>query len=141
MPAGYVISQSIALHKGRVYDPSLWIQRQSSPIHFFWGSFDLSLAFYYGKKAPRHLGKMVGMPDWVLQDAYSHEVLDAGLWTGNSSLPEDAFYSYLYPESNGYKSAEIASQEAYYNHELGEFILTYADVQKASHPKAKLLDF
>jgi len=114
---------------------------KSSPIHFFWGGFDLALAFFSGKKAPRHPGKMIGMPEWVLQDAYSHEVCDAGFWTGSPGLPEAAFYCYLYPEPNGYKTAEIAPEEAYYNHELGEFILTYADVQKASDPEAKLLDF
>lgn len=114
---------------------------KSSPIHLYWGGFDLSLSFFSGKKAPRHPGKMVGMPDWVLQDAYSHEVRDAGFWAGSPGLPEAAFYCYLYPEPEGYKTANIEPEEAYYNKDMGEFILTYADVQKAADPEQKLLAF
>ena len=114
---------------------------KSSPIHFFWGGFDLSLAFFSGQKAPKHPGKIPGMPDWVLQDAYSSEVSDAGFWTGSETLPEAAFYCYLYPEPEGYKEANISPPEAYYNHTLGEFILPYVAVQNAADPQAKLLEF
>jgi len=114
---------------------------KSSPIHFFWGGFDLSLSFFSGGKAPRHPGKIVGMPDWVLQDAYSHEVNDAGFWTGSAGLPEAAFYCYLYPEPDGYQTAQIEPGEAYYHKEMGEFICTYADVQRSEDPAQKLLAF
>ena len=114
---------------------------KSSPIHFFWGGFDLSLAFFTGKKAPKHPGKMVGMPDWVLQDAYSHEVRDAGFWSGNAGLPEAAFYCYLYPEPSGYKEASLEPEEAYYHQQLGEYILPYAAVQSAEDPEGKLMAF
>ena len=76
---------------------------KSSPIHFFWGGFDLSLAFFSGEKAPSHPGKMPGMPNWVLQDAFSHEVSDFGFITGNQTYPHAAFYFYIYPEPVGYK--------------------------------------
>jgi hypothetical protein len=114
---------------------------KSSPIHFFWGGFDLSLAYFSGKRAPHHPGKMVGMPDWVLQDAYSHEVRDAGFWSGNDGLPEAAFYCYLYPEPNGYKSGKVEPAEAYYHQTLGEYILPYSAVQESEDPQEKLLAF
>ena len=114
---------------------------KSSPIHFFWGGFDLSLAFFSGKKAPPHPGKMPGMPDWVLQDAYSQEVQTVGFWSGNDDLTEAAFYCYLYPEPEGYSTTEIEPKEAYYYKQRGEFILSYADVQQSGDPEQKLLAF
>jgi hypothetical protein len=114
---------------------------KASPVHFFWGGFDLALAFFSGRKAPRHPGKVPNMPDWVLQDAYSREVSDTGFWTGSDSLPQAAFYCYLYPEPLGYKTAQVQPSEAYYSHELSEFILPYQAVQMAADPKEKLLQF
>ena len=114
---------------------------KASPIHFFWGGFDLALAFFSGRKAPKHPGKVPGMPDWVLQDAYSSEVSDSGFWTGSETLPEAAFYCYLYPEPEGYKNADVSPPEAYYNQTMGEFILPYASVQQSDDPQAKLLEF
>jgi len=114
---------------------------KASPIHFFWGGFDLALAFFSGRKAPRHPGKIPGLPDWVLQDAYSHELSDFGFWTGNEAFPEAAFYCYLYPEPAGYKEAGVAPLDAYYNKDMGEFILPYAKVRKSEDPEKMLLDF
>lgn len=114
---------------------------KSSPIHFFWGGFDLSLAFFSGEKAPKHPGKIPGMPDWVLQDAFSHEVSDFGFITGNEAYPEAAFYCYLYPEPKGYKEGKVEPTEAFYNEVLGQFILPYSAVQNADNPEAKLLEF
>lgn len=114
---------------------------KSSPIHFFWGGFDLSLAFFSGEKAPKHPGKIPGMPDWVLQDAFSHEVSDFGFITGNEAYPEAAFYCYLYPEPKGYKEGKVEPAEAFYNEVLGQFILPYSAVQNADNPEAKLLEF
>ena len=112
-----------------------------SPIHFFWGGFDLALSFFSGRRAPKHPGGVPGMPDWVAVEAYCREVSSAGFWTGNDSLPEPAFYCYLYPEPEGYKTAKIQPNGAYYNTALGEFILPYSEVQKAENPGKVLLEF
>jgi len=114
---------------------------KASPIHFFWGGFDLALAFFSGRKAPKHPGKIPGLPDWVLQDAYSHELMDFGFWTGSEAFPEAAFYCYLYPEPKGYAAGKIGPSEAYYNPSLGEYILPYSAVQNADDPEQKLLEF
>ena len=114
---------------------------KSSPIHFFWGGFDLALAFFSGRKAPEHPGKIPGLPNWVLQDAYSHELMDFGFWTGSEAFPEAAFYCYLYPEPEGYKTAALSPPQAYYNNDMGEFILPYAAVQQAENPEQMLMEF
>jgi Family of unknown function (DUF5996) len=112
-----------------------------SPIHFFWGGFDLALSFFSGRRAPKHPGGVPGMPDWVAEEAYCREVSSAGFWTGNVALPEPAFYCYLYPEPNGYKTAKTQPAEAYYNKTLGEFILPYSSLQQSEDPEKKLLEF
>ncbi|KIQ20129.1 hypothetical protein RT99_13630 [Flavobacterium sp. MEB061] len=114
---------------------------KTSPIHFFWGGFDLSLSFFSGKKAPTHPGKMPGMPNWVLQDAFSQELLTVGFFPGNEDLNEAAFYCYLYPEPEEYSITAIQPKEAYYLKQRGEFILSYADVQMSEDPEQKLLAF
>jgi len=114
---------------------------KSSPIHFFWGTFDLALAFFSGRKAPTHPGKLPHLPNKVFQDAFSHEVNDCGFWTGSEGFPEAAFYCYLYPEPEGYKTAKVSPEEAFYSAEMGGFLLPYAAVQKAADPGAKLLEF
>lgn len=145
--ATYEPAQAVALHLALLRIQDVFMQfrcgfsGKSSPIHFFWGGFDLSLAFFSGEKAPPHPGKMPGMPDWVLQDAFSHEVSDSGFIAGNELLTEPAFYCYLYPEPEGYSTASIQPAEAYYHKELGEFILPYAAVQQAADPSGKLLEF
>lgn len=112
-----------------------------SPIHFFWGGFDLALSFFSGRRAPKHPGGVPGMPDWVAEEAYCREVSSAGFWTGNDTFPEPAFYCYLYPEPDGYKTAKVQPAAAYYNTTLGEFILPYSEVQQSENPVKALLEF
>ena len=112
-----------------------------SPIHFFWGGFDMALSFFSGRKAPKHPGGVPGMPDWVAEEAYCREVSSSGFWTGNDGLPEAAFYCYLYPEPDGYKTAKISPSEGCYNTSLGEFILPYSAVQQSENPEQTLLEF
>lgn len=114
---------------------------KSSPIHFFWGSFDLALSFFSGRRAPKHPGGIPGLPNWVAEEAYCREVSSCGFWTGNNTLPEPAFYCYLYPEPAGYKTAQVKPKEAYFNQTLGEFILPYSAVQLSKHPEKTLLEF
>lgn len=112
-----------------------------SPVHFFWGSFDLAVSRFSGRKAPRHPGGIPHLPDWVAEEAYSHEVASFGFWPGSEALPEAAFYAYLYPEPEGYKSADIRPDDAYYHETLREFILPYNSVQQSADPEGTLLDF
>ena len=112
-----------------------------SPIHFFWGSFDMALSFFSGRKAPKHPGGVPGLPDWVAEEAYCREVSSCGFWTGNEAFPQPAFYCYLYPEPEGYKTAKLQPAEASYNTTLGEFILPYSVVQQSEDPEKELLEF
>lgn len=112
-----------------------------SPIHFFWGSFDLALSLFSGAEAPKHPGGVPGMPNWVAEDAYCKEVSSAGFWTGGEGLKEAVFYCYLYPEPEGYKTAKVQPSEAYYHPALSEFVLPYSAVQKAANAEDKLLEF
>ncbi|WP_256622923.1 DUF5996 family protein [Methanolobus chelungpuianus] len=112
-----------------------------SPVHFFWGSFDLAVSRFSGRKAPLHPGGIPNFPDWVAIDAYSHEVSSCGFWPGNDAVPFAAFYSYIYPEPQGFKSAGIKPESAYYHNDLGEFILPYKEVQQSNDPSQTLLDF
>lgn len=114
---------------------------KSSPIHFFWGSFDLALSFFSGRKAPRHAGGIPGLPDWVAAEAYDREVSSCGFWPGNDDYPYAAFYCYLYPEPKGYSTAKVSPKEAFYSDELREFILPYTVVQLSDEGKLKLLEF
>jgi len=113
---------------------------KTSPVHFFWGSFDLAVTRFSGRAAPLHPGGVPGLPDAVVREAYSHEVSSAGFWPGNDSFPEGAFYSYAYPEPPGYRSRPV-TQGARFEPALGEFILPYETVRKSSDPEASLLDF
>lgn len=112
-----------------------------SPVHFFWGSFDLAVSRFSGRRAPKHPGGIPNLPDWVAEEAYSHEVYSCGFWTGSEALPEPSFYSYLYPEPAGYKNAEVKPTEAYYHKTLREFILPYDVVQRAHDPGGVLQEF
>jgi len=111
-----------------------------SPVHFFWGSFDLAVTRFSGRTAPPHPGGVPNMPDWVAREAYSHEVSSAGFWPGNDSFPRAAFYSYAYPPPAGF-GEQAVTPGAYYDKALGEFILPYEQVRQASEPEALLLDF
>lgn len=111
-----------------------------SPVHFFWGSFDLAVTRFSGRPAPCHPGGVPGLPDAVVREAYSHEVSSAGFWPGNDSFPRAAFYSYAYPEPNGFRNRPI-TDGAYYEAALGEFILPYERVRAAADPDALILEF
>jgi hypothetical protein len=111
-----------------------------SPVHFFWGSFDLAVTRFSGRPAPRHPGGVPGLPDAITREAYSHEVSSAGFWPGNESFPLAAFYSYAYPEPAGF-AARPVTPGASYNATLGEFILPYDVVRNADNPERTLLDF
>jgi hypothetical protein len=111
-----------------------------SPIHFFWGSFDLAVTRFSGRKAPLHRGGIPGLPDAVTREAYSHEVSSAGFWPGNDAFPQAAFFSYAYPEPAGFRDRP-APPGAYFDTKLGEFILPYDAVRAAGEPDGLLLDF
>ena len=115
---------------------------KASPVHFFWGSFDLAVTRFSGRTAPRHPGGVPHLPDSVAQEAYSHEVSSAGFWPGSPG-PVDypAFYSYAYPAPEGFSEAKVQPTEAFFSKELGEFILPYDAVRTASDPEAALMAF
>jgi hypothetical protein len=111
-----------------------------SPVHFFWGSFDLAVTRFSGRTAPRHPGGIPGLPDAVTREAYSHEVSSAGFWPGSPAYPHAAFYSYAYPEPAGFRQQPVPAG-AEFDATLGEFILPYDIVRGAADPDAMLLDF
>lgn len=113
---------------------------KASPVHFFWGSFDLAVTRFSGRPAPLHPGGVPALPDAVAREAYSHEVSSAGFWPGNDAFPQAAFYSYAYPEPDGFRDARVPPG-AYFEKALGEFILPYDAVRTAADPDALLLDF
>ena len=113
---------------------------KASPVHFFWGSFDLAVTRFSGRRAPLHPGGVPGLPDAVAREAYSHEVSSAGFWPGNEAFPRAAFYSYAYPEPAGFRDRAVAPG-APFDARLGEFILPYDTVAGAREPDALLLDF
>jgi uncharacterized protein DUF5996 len=112
-----------------------------SPVHFFWGAFDLACTRFSGRPAPLHPGGVPHLPDRVAQEAYSHECISAGWWPGGGPIPEPVFYSYSYPEPPGYAEAEVLPGEAYYSKDLREFVLPYEAVRGARRPDEKLLQF
>ncbi|WP_416669663.1 DUF5996 family protein [Egbenema bharatensis] len=111
-----------------------------SPVHFFWGAFDLAVTRFSGRSAPKHPGGIPNCPDRVMEDAYSHEVSSAGFWAG-TGLGEAAFYAYAYPAPEGFSTAAIEPAAAYYHEGLGEFVLPYEAVRTANDPNAALLSF
>ena len=113
---------------------------KSSPVHFFWGSFDLAVTRFSGRRAPLHGGGVPGLPDAVVQEAYSHEVSSAGFWPGSDAFPSAAFYSYAYPEPPGFRDRPVTAG-ATFNAGMGEFILPYDTVRVAADPDGMLLDF
>jgi len=114
---------------------------KASPVHFFWGSFDLAVTRFSGRKAPRHPGGVPNLPDDVAQEAYSHEVSSAGFWPGGGAIDYPAYYSYAYPAPEGFAAAPVRPSQAFFSKELGEFILPYDAVRTAADPRAVLLDF
>jgi hypothetical protein len=112
---------------------------KASPVHFFWGSFDLAVTRFSGRRAPLHPGGVIGLPDAVTREAYSHEVSSAGFWPGNEAFPHAAFYSYAYPEPAGFRDRPVAPGS--FDTTLGEFILPYETVARSRDPDALLLDY
>ena len=114
---------------------------KSSPVHFFWGSFDLAVTRFSGRPAPRHPGGVPNLPDAVAQEAYSHEVSSAGFWPGGGAIDYPAFYSYAYPEPAGFRAVKARPEAAFFSEALGEFILPYDAVRTAADPDRALLEF
>ena len=114
---------------------------KSSPVHFFWGGFDLAVTRFSGRAAPRHPGGVPHLPDEVAQEAYSHEVSSAGFWPGAGPVEYPAFYSYAYPEPAGYRDARVRPVGAFYHEQLKEFVLPYDAVRTAASPDGALMDF
>jgi hypothetical protein len=112
-----------------------------SPVHFFWGSFDLAVTRFSGRPAPPHPGGIPNLPDWVAREAYSHEVSSCGFWPGGEAMPYPVFYSYAYPEPAGFNAASLRPASARYDPALGEFVLPYDDVRRAASSEATLLEF
>lgn len=109
---------------------------KSSPSHFFWGSFDLAVTRFSGRRAPERVGA-----DPITREAYSHEVISAGWWPGGGDIAGAAFYAYAAPEPEGFSQQPVRPAQAFYHPQLKEFLLMYDDVRQASSPKAALLEF
>jgi hypothetical protein len=113
---------------------------KASPVHFFWGSFDLAVTRFSGRTAPPHPGGIPNLPDWVTREAYSHEEHSAGFWPGTPGI-DALFYAYAYPEPQGFASAPVAPAQAAWNPQLHEFVLSYEDARTSSDPDAAVLAF
>jgi hypothetical protein len=114
---------------------------KASPVHFFWGSFDLAVTRFSGRRAPLFTGKAPGVAEAVMREAYSHEVSSAGFWPGGAALDYPAFYSYAYPVPSGFRESKVQPAQAFYSATLGEFLLPYEAVRNAPDPDSMLLAF
>ena len=114
---------------------------KASPVHFFWGSFDLAVTRFSGRRAPRHPGGVPHLSDDVACEAYSHEVSSAGFWPGSGAIDYPAFYSYAYPEPPGFRTARVRPEAAFFSEDLSEFILPYDAVRLSAQPDQALLEF
>jgi hypothetical protein len=114
---------------------------KASPVHFFWGSFDLAVTRFSGRGAPLHPGGVPHLSDQVAAEAYSHEVSSAGFWPGGGTIDYPAFYSYAYPEPDGFRATPVRPEAAFFSKDLGEFILPYDAVRTAAQPDEALLAF
>ena len=112
-----------------------------SPVHFFWGSFDLAVTRFSGRPAPGLTSNSPNLGAWVMQEAYSHEVSSCGFWPGNGGFGQAAFYAYAYPEPSGFGEAPIRPDAAYYDKDLGQFVLPYDAIRQASSPDDAVLEF
>ena len=112
---------------------------KASPVHFWWGSFDLAVSRFSGRKAPQHPGGVPGLPDRITREAYSDEVSSAGFWAGGATAAEPFFYTYIYPAPQDFPSAEVAHGR--FDESYGEFVLSYADVRAAADPDRMLMEF
>jgi hypothetical protein len=114
---------------------------KASPVHFFWGSFDLAVTRFSGRRAPRHPGGVPHLSDEVACEAYSHEESSAGFWPGSGAIDYPAFYCYAYPEPAGFRTTRVRPDAAFFSEALGEFILPYDAVRSAAQPEQALLEF
>jgi hypothetical protein len=114
---------------------------KASPVHFFWGSFDLAVTRFSGRRAPPFTRKVPGLATAVMAEAYSHEVSSAGFWPGGGGIDYPSFYSYAYPVPDGFKDAAVSPRGAFFSESLGEFLLPYDEVRSAPDPEATLLSF
>lgn len=112
-----------------------------SPVHLFWGAMDLAVSRFSGRRAPLHPGGFPHLPDEVTREAYSHEVSSAGFWPGGGGIDEAMFYSYAYPEPEGFKTWKVEPEGAYYNPDMGEFLLPYETVRSSDDPEETLMRF
>lgn len=112
-----------------------------SPVHLFWGAFDLAVTRFSGNPAPLHQGGMPNMPLEVMQEAYSQEVSSAGFWFGSQDFPTPVFYAYAYPSDAHFGEQSVQPQQAFYSEEMGEFFLKYEDLLKSDDPDQTLYDF
>jgi hypothetical protein len=112
-----------------------------SPVHFFWGSFDLAVTRFSGRRAPQHPGGVPNLPDAVAREAYSQEVSSLGFWPGSDAMLEPIFYSYAYPAPPGFADAKVQPAAAAFSAQLKEFVLPYEAVRQAAEPDQALLDF
>lgn len=112
-----------------------------SPVHFFWGAFDLAVTRFSGKDAPVHPGSAPNMAAVIMQEAYSKEVSSCGFWPGNDQYPQAAFYAYCYPSPADFASQPVQPEGAFYSQEMGEFLLPYEVVQSSDNPEQALLSF
>ena len=115
---------------------------KASPVHFFWGSFDLALTRFSGRKAPEHPGGVPNLADWVTREAYSHEVWSCGFWPGTAGgFERPAFYAYAYPEPRGFAETPVRPGSASYSGNLREFVLPYDDVRREPDPAESVQEF
>jgi hypothetical protein len=112
-----------------------------SPVHFFWGSFDLAVTRFSGRPAPPHPGGAPNVPLRVMQEAYSHELSSCGFWPGNDLVPQAVFYAYCYPSNTDFSKQPVLPGEAYFSEQMGEFILPYETVRQSADPEKALLQF
>jgi hypothetical protein len=114
---------------------------KASPVHLFWGAPDLAVTRFSGRRAPQHPGGIPNLPDWVTREAYSHEVSSCGFWPGGGPVPYPVFYSYAYPEPEGFSAAAVKPEKAFYSTDLREFLLPYDAVRQSTSPDDTLLEF
>jgi hypothetical protein len=114
---------------------------KASPVHFFWGSFDLAVTRFSGRRAPPYPGTAPNVANWVMREAYSHEVSSCGFWPGNGGYGRAAFYCYAYPDPASFSAARLKTPGAFYDPQLKEFILPYDAVRSAADPDATLMSF
>ncbi|MEP6583369.1 MAG: DUF5996 family protein, partial [Ginsengibacter sp.] len=112
-----------------------------SPVHFFWGAFDLAVTRFSGRPAPKHPGGAPNIPLKVMQESYSHEVSSCGFWGGNEQFPEAVFYSYCYPTPSDFNKQTVKPGEAFFSNEMGEFMLMYDVVRNSADPEDTLMQF